>query len=120
MLQGNGPNRTAPVYSAHCSTNWESDHRAQWTPEPLHRWGALACSPVWKHRPPVWAAWIQTDHFLRVQLQQEVGVLVKMFPSIQTTDGERKDSVEEKTNASPKSRTGTVGAGVLWTQDRPL
>ena len=52
--------------------------------------------------------------------QQEVGVLVKMFPSIQTTDGERKDSVEEKTNASPKSRTGTVGAGVLWTQGRPL
>lgn len=43
-----------------------------------------------------------------------------MFPSIQTTDGERKDSVEEKTNARPKSRTSPVGAGVLWTQRRPL
>ena len=97
----------------------ESDHRAQWTPEPLHRWGAPGLLPRVEAREGGRPGSRLTTS-AEFSYSRRWGCWVKMFPSIQTTDGERKDSVVEKTNASPKSRTSTVGAGVLWTQGRPL
>ena len=95
------------------------DHRGQWTPEPFHRWGAPGLLPRVEAREGGQPGSRLTTSS-EFSYSRRWGCSVKMFPSIQATDGERKDSVEEKTSARPKSRTSPVGAGVLWTQLSPL
>lgn len=80
----------------------ESDHRAQWTPEPLHRWGAPGLLPRVEAREGGRPGSRLTTS-AEFSYSRRWGCWVKMFPSIQTTNGERKDS-RRKDKCQPKEQ----------------